>query len=199
MIFEAGTLSLPKLVSEIVGLLPEYLPGVETGPAASTEGRTCWIRTWKGLLTALGRQWGMEVAVEEDAGSALKRQLTLLWTRGDAILMAAYSGWGDRQDLERRFHQLETLKAPHKLLLYSCLKWQEAVLEQIAAALLRYPHHIQGEQYLALNLMGPSQTLGAHLFTVPRSGVLQPDDVSRLPEVPGSPFSWRQKREKRAS
>lgn len=194
MKFEKPSIPAPALISDIVRLLPEYLPGVETGAAASTEGRSCWIKSWKALLTVLGREHGLEIVVHEDGDSALKRQLTIFWKRGDAIMLAAFSGWGDRDDLEGRFQQLETLKAPQKLFLYSCLKWQEAVIEQLEAALLRYPHHIEGEQYVALNLMGSTQSLGAHMFIVPRSGTLELTDVSTLLQVSGSPFGWRTSR-----
>jgi len=190
MIFGPPELSMESLVQEVVQLLPEYLPGVETGPAASTEGRTCWIKTWKALLMALGRARGFQVQTQEEGDSALSRQLTVLWKTGDAVTLVALSGFGDRQDLERRFQQLESLKAPYKLILYSCLKWQEAVIEQLEAALLRYPHHLEGERYLALNLMGATRSLGVHLLEIPRTGSLQLMDVKRLNQLPGSPFSW---------
>jgi hypothetical protein len=190
MIFGPPELSMEALVQEIVQLLPEYLPGVETGPAASTEGRTCWIKTWKALLIALGRERGFHVALQEEGDSALSRQLTILWKTGDAVTLAAFSGFGDRQELERRFQQLESLKAPYKLILYSCLKWQDAVIEQLEAALLRYPHHLEGERYLALNLMGATRSLGVHLLEIPKTGALQLSDVKRLNHLPGSPFSW---------
>jgi hypothetical protein len=199
MKFEKSSIPVPALIDDIVRLLPEYLPGMETGTAASTEGRSCWIKSWKALLTVLGREHGMEVIVQEEGDSALQRQLTIFWKRGDAIMLAAFSGWGDRRDLERRFQQLETLKAPLKLFLYSCVKWQVAVIEQLEAALLRYPHHIEGEEYVALNLMGPSQSVGAHLLTVPRSGPLQIEDVKSLTQIPGSPFTWRSPRGKTAA
>jgi hypothetical protein len=137
--------SLEDLTGEIARLLPEYLPGVSTGSAALTEGRSCWIRAWKALLTVLGRERGMEIAVQEEGDSALARQLTLFWKRGDGIMAAFLSGWGNRDELDRRFQMLETIKAPQKTIIYSCTKWQDAVLEQLEAALLRYPHHIEGK------------------------------------------------------
>lgn len=194
MRFENPLIPVPALIADVVRLLPEYLPGVETGAATSTEGRSCWVKSWKALLTVLGRDYGLEVVVAEEGDSALRRQLTVLWKRGDAIMLAAFSGWGDRTDLERRFQQLETLKAPQKVFLYSCLKWKEAVIQQLEAALLRYPHHVEGEQYVALNLMGSTQSVGVNLFTVPRSGPLEPSRAGILGEMPGSPFNWKARR-----
>jgi hypothetical protein len=196
--FANPAVSFSELVADIVRLLPEYVPGMETGPAASTESRSCWIKTWKGLLTVLGREHGMDVVTQEEGDSALQRQLTMFWKRGNGILVAFYSGWGDRQDMERRFQQLESLKAPQKVILFSCFKWQEAVIEQLEAALLGYPYHIQGEQYLALNFMGPSQSLNAHLFTVSHHGSLSSGDLKKLTPMPGGPFSWRDARKRTA-
>src|SRR5437870_12724919 len=85
-------------------------------------------------------------------------------------------------------------KAPQKTIIYSCAKWQDAVLEQLGAALLRYPHHIEGEQYLALNLLGSEQKMAAHSFVIPRNGNLNPGDLERLLPVPGSPYPWGDRR-----
>lgn len=194
MKFDKPPIPVAELVTDIVRLLPEYLPGMETGAAASTESRSCWIKSWAALLTVLGRERRLEVVTVDEGDSALQRQLTIFWKRGDTILLAAFSGWGDRNDLERRFQQLESLKAPQKLFLYSCIRWQGAVIEQLEAALLRYPYHIEGEQYLALNLMGPAQSVAAHLFTVPHGGSLQMPDLKGFAELSGSPFSWRASR-----
>src|SRR5581483_7955494 len=97
---------------------------------------------------------------------------------------------GDRQELERRFQRLETIKAPQKVIIYSCVKWQEAVLEQLQAALLRYPHHITGEQYLALNVLGTEKRLAAHCITIPRDGILNQSDLGLMRPLAGSPFKW---------
>ena len=194
MIPSTSLVSLPDLTREIARLLPEYLPGVSTGSAALTEGRSCWIHAWKALLTAVGRERSMEIALREEGDSALARQLTLYWKRGDGIMAAFLSAWGDRQELERRFQVLETIKAPQKTIIYSCAKWQDAVLEQLGAALLRYPHHIEGEQYLALNLLGSEQKMAAHSIVIARNGNLNPGDLERLLPLPGSPYPWGDRR-----
>ena len=199
MIFN-GSLSLDELTRDVASLLPEYLPGVSTGAAAPTEGRSCWTEAWKGLLAVCGRRYGMEVVSQPEDRSALARQLTVYWKRGDGILFAFLSGWGDRQELERRFIELEIIKAPQKAILYSCIKWQEAALEQLEAALLRYPHHIEGEQYLMLNLLGSAQSLAAHSIEIPHNGELRASDIELVRPLAGSPFHWgdRLVRENRA-
>jgi hypothetical protein len=132
----------------------------------------------------------MEVTTQPEDHSAPARQLSVYWKRGDGILFAFLSGWGDRRELEDRFLQLETIKAPQKAIIYSCTKWQQAVLEQLGAALLRYPHHIGGEQYLMLNLLGSAQSVATHSIVIPRDGELQPVDIELLRPLAGSPFHW---------
>jgi hypothetical protein len=190
MRFFSPLVPLPDLVSEIARLLPEYLPGVATGAATLTEGRSCWIRAWKDLLTVFGHRYELDVALQEEGDSSLARQLTLYWKRGDGIMAAFLSGWGDRSELEARFQRLETIKAPQKAIIYSCAKWQDAVLEQLAAALLRYPHHIEGEEYLALNTVGTEKKLAAHWIEIPHGGKLIQSDIDRLAPVAGSPYRW---------
>ena len=112
MIASTSLVPVADMTREIARLLPDYLPGVSTGSAALTEGRSCWIHAWKSLLTAMGRERSMEIALHEEGDSALARQLTLYWKRGDGIMAAFLSAWGDRQELERRFQTLETIKAP---------------------------------------------------------------------------------------
>lgn len=190
MIPSAPLVALADLTREIARLLPEYLPGVDTGAAAITEARSCWIKAWEALLTTLGRERGMEIAVQEEGDSSLARQVRLYWKQGDGAMAAFFSGWGDRQELERRFQALEMIKAPQKAIIYSCVKWQGAVVEQLQAALLRYPHHIEGEQYLMLNLLGSEQRVAAHAITIPRSGSLQARDLEAMRPLPGSPYLW---------
>lgn len=190
MRFLSPLVPLPDLTREIARLLPEYLPGVATGTATPTEGRSCWIRAWKELLTVFGHRYALDVALQEEGDSSLARQLTLSWKRGDGIMAAFLSGWGDRDELEARFQRLETIKAPQKAIIYSCARWQDAVLDQLEAALLRYPHHIEGEQYLALNTVGAEQKLVAHWIAIPHSGKLLQSDIGHWAAVPGSPYRW---------
>jgi hypothetical protein len=63
-------------------------------------------------------------------------------------------------------------------------------LEQLGAAMLRYPHHIEGEQYLALNLLGTEQKMSAHSIVIPRNGNLTPADLERFLPLTGSPYPW---------
>jgi hypothetical protein len=93
-----------------------------------------------------------------------------------------------------RFQTLETIKASQMTTIYSCAKWQDAVLKQLGAASLRYPHHIEGEQYLALNLLGSEQKVAAHAIVIPRNGNLNAGDFERFLPLPGSPYPWGDRR-----
>jgi len=85
---------------------------------------------------------------------------------------------------------LEAFKCPQKLFVYSCTKWQEAVLDQIRVALFRYPYHMEGEQYLFMNLVGAENRFHLLEADIDRSGRRTSLDKSVLRPVAGSPFSW---------
>jgi hypothetical protein len=115
-----------------------------------------------------------------------------MWQRGGVPLFAMATGWGDRNELETALERLESFKCPQKLFVYSCNKWQEAVLDQIRAVLLRYPYHIEGEQYLFMNLVGAENRFHL-LFADIKSGGQSFHHDTVLQSVSGSPFSWRSK------
>ncbi len=190
MRFDPGSYIAPTrdLITRFATLFPEYLPGTETGPAALTDTRTCWIRSMQHLLQTLGHEHGVQVCSEEKGEITARKQLRHYWKKGDAIVMAAFSGWGERDDLERSFQALEALKAPQKIIVYTCARWHDAVLEQLAAALQRYPDHIEGEEYIALNLLPAESKILVCTRRIVRSGPLKLHDAPFEP-LPGSPFS----------
>lgn len=183
------------LASRLVELLPEYLPGVDTGAFEPTDRRRCWNKTLKAILTVIGKDDnGLDVAAQTPMMTLLKDQSFLMWQRDGAALFAMTTGWGDRNELEMCLEWLEAFKCPQKLFVYTCSKWQEAVLDQIRAALLRYSYHMEGEQYLFLNLLGAENRF--HLFSadLAHSGRLSSGQHTILRHVPGSPFSWSTKK-----
>jgi hypothetical protein len=182
------------LASRIAELIPEYLPGMDTGAAEATDRRICWNKTLKALLTAVGAEHSIEVEVDGSTRAPHDEQLDLYWKRGDGILLAASTGWGDRNSLERRLQRFEALKAVQKLFIYTCSRWQEAVLEQINAALLRYPFHVEGEQYIFVNLLGAESSLVVHAAELSQYGPLKSYRPDLLRAVPGSPFLWKRSR-----
>jgi hypothetical protein len=174
-----------------VELLPEYLPGVDTGAFEPTDRRKCWNKTLNSVLTVIGQDdKGLHVAVRTPTMTLLKDQSSLLLQRDGAPLFAMATGWGDRSELEMSLEWLEAFKCPQKLFVYSCTKWQDAVIDQIRAALFRYPYHMEGEQYLFMNLVGSENRLHLFVADLNRSGQLDSAASAVLRPVSGSPFSW---------
>ena len=75
---------------------------------------------------------------------------------------------------------------------YSCIKWQNAVIQQLEGALLRYPHHIEGEVYhseILWDPLRPSLLSPARICLHSLRADLQMQ--THLCKSPGSPFYWR--------
>jgi hypothetical protein len=182
------------LASRMAELIPAYLPGMDTGAAEATDRRICWDKTLRALLTAIAGEHSVQVELDLSSHTPQNEQLDLYWKRGDGIVLAATTGWGDRSSLERRLQRLESLKAIQKLFIYSCSRWQEAVLEQINGALLRYPFHVEGEQYIFVNLLGTESSMHVHTAELPTDGPLKGYSPDLLRPVIGSPFLWKRNR-----
>jgi hypothetical protein len=182
-------LDAEKLLRDFSRRMVAYVPGADTGGAEYTDKRTCWTKSTMSALQALAREQQLKMIVTEHSAYGTLRQLNALWVQGEAIVLAIGSGWGDREELEESFYRLLILKAPQKLLLYSCAKWKEEVLEQLTAALMRYPQHIQGEQYLAVNLAALEGKVFGAGCEIPHDGSLTLQESRFLP-VGGSPFNW---------
>src|SRR5260370_24533139 len=176
-------------------LVPEYLPGLDTGAFEPTDRWRCWNKTLQAILTAIGKEdAGLTVDVQDPMRPVAKDQLHLVWRREGWPLFAVTTAWGGRKELEISLEQLESYKCPHKLFVYSCKQWHDAVLDQISAGLLRYPYHIEGEQYIFMNLLGTENRFDLLLIDLARSGPgLSKNDVL-LRTVAGSPFSWSTKK-----
>ena len=191
MLFDHRAIAPDALAKRMAELIPEYLPGMDTGAAEATDRRICWNKTLKALLGAVGKERRLEVDVDAAGHLPRDEQLDLYWKQGDAIALAASTGWGDRDSLERRLQRFEGLKAGQKVFIYTCARWQEAVLEQINAALLRYPFHVEGEQYVFINLLGAETKMHVNVAEMKQSGPLQKYRADLLQPLSGSPFGWR--------
>jgi hypothetical protein len=195
LMFAQHVLKPAVFAQRFVELLPEYLPGVDTGAFEATDRRRCWNKTLSAVLTVIAKDdSGLKVSVENPMMTQLKDQSTFMWQRDGAPVFAMATGWGSRNELEISLEWLEAFKCPQKLFVYSCTKWQDAVLDQMRAALLRYPYHMEGEQYLFMNLVGAENRFHLYLADLDRSGPLSSMDNTALLLVPGSPFGWSAKR-----
>lgn len=192
--FPPHVLTPAAFALRFVELLPEYLPGLDTGAFEPTDRRRCWNKTLKAMLTVIGENDnGLDVTEQNPMPPLLKDQSSLRWERDGAPLFAMTTGWGDRKELQVALESLESFKCPQKLFVYSCQKWQEAVLDQIRGTLLRYPYHLAGEQYLLMNLLGAENRFDLMVADLDRSGHYPYGHDTILRSVTGSPFRWRTK------
>jgi hypothetical protein len=189
--FQRHAVTPEKFAARFVELLPEYLPGLDTGAFEATDRRRCWNKTLNAVLTVIGNELGgLHVAAQNPMMILLKDQSLLMWQRDGAPVFAMTTGWGNRNELEASLEWLQALKCPQKLFVYSCTRWQEAVLDQIQAVLFRYPYHLDGEQYLFLNLVGAENRFHLLVADLKHSGRSTSMDDVVLHPVTGSPFSW---------
>jgi hypothetical protein len=193
--FSQHVLTPTTFALRFVELLPDYLPGVDTGAFEATDRRRCWNKTLNAVLTVIGKEENLTVAIQNPMMTLLKDQSSLLWQRDGATVLAMTTGWGNRSELEMSLEWLEAFKCPQKLFVYSCTKWQEAVLDQIHAALFRYPYHMEGEQYLFMNLVGAENRFHLLIADLDKSGRQTSIDEAALRPIAGSPFSWNTKQE----
>jgi hypothetical protein len=190
LLLTGAVVTAEELVGGLSTRLAEYLPGADTGQPEFTDKRTCWTKMAGQALASYARALGVDTRVDEHSEFGERRQYNAFWIKGDAAILAITSAWGDREELERSFHRLLLVKAPQKLLLYTCAKWQDAVLDQLAGAVLRYPHHLEGEEYIAANLIGAERKTYGTTLNIPHSGLLKNQETVFRP-IAGSPFAWR--------
>ena len=192
--FEQHVLTPGAFALRFADLLPEYLPGVDTGAFEQTDRRRCWNKTLKAVLGVIGNEaGGIHTMAQNPAMTLMKDQSSMLWERDGASIFAMTTGWGERSELEMCLEWLEAFKCPQKLFVYSCSRWQEAVLDQIRGALGRYAYHMEGEQYIFMNLVGAENQFHIQVANLEHSGRQKPGD-NLLQAVPGSPFSWSMQR-----
>jgi hypothetical protein len=167
---------------------------VDTGAFEATDRRRCWNKTLRAVLTVMGKEnRNLSVTGHNPFTGLQHEQSGLLWEREGSAVFAMTTGWGDRRELQSSLELLESFKCPEKLFIYSCSKWREAVHDQIEGTLLRYPYHIQGEQYIFMNLIGAENRFDLAVADVGQSGLQVPQNDRLLKPVPGSPFGWSTK------
>ena len=69
------------LASRIATLIPEYLPGMDTGAAEATDRRICWNKTLKALLSAIAVEHSVQVEVDPLTHAARRTTRFVLETR----------------------------------------------------------------------------------------------------------------------
>src|ERR1700730_10099087 len=111
--FSQHVLTPTAFALRFVELLPEYLPGVDTGAFEPTDIRRCWNKTLRAVLTVIGKEAGdINVAAQSPMMTLFTDQSSLLWQRNGTSLLAMATGWGDRNELEMSLEWLEAFKCP---------------------------------------------------------------------------------------
>src|SRR5258708_7114215 len=87
------------LARRMAELIPEYLPGMDTGAAEPTDRRICWDKTLKALLSAIGAEQSVQIELDASLHAPEDAQLDMYWKRGDGIVLAVCTGWGDRNSI----------------------------------------------------------------------------------------------------
>jgi hypothetical protein len=183
-------LSATELARLFTVRLAEHLPGTDTGDPEITDKRTSWNKACQAAVDSLARSFDFRMTSSPISEFGPERQLDAILYKDDAPVLVIGSAWTDRAELDRSFHRLLLMKAPQKLLIYSCKKSQKDVLDQLAHAVAHFPYHFAGEEYVAVNIAGAEQQSFATALRLTHDGHIPPS-AAHFHEVKGSPFPLR--------
>ena len=189
-------LSAAELASLFTERLAEHLPGTDTGDPEITDKRTSWNKACQAAVDSLARSLELRMTSSSVSEFVPERQLDAILYKGDAPVLVIGSAWTDRAELDRSFHRLLLMKAPQKLLIYSCKKSQKDVLDQLSHAVVHFPYHLAGEEYVAVNIAGAEQQSFATGLRLAQDGHILPS-AAYFHDVKGSPFPLRVARTRR--
>lgn len=170
--------SLDTISSEFVNSLPHELNGARD---------KTWTKAVKRVLLKMGKDRGLFVCCHgsQDQGEWL---LDLLWMNSKdwRILLAVESEWGEPKEIEEDFGKLMAIKARRKLLLFSTKNHTGAdlIMERIERAMLAYPYHLEGEEYMALEVTAAGAY--RYYFKVPGTGTLESASFNEMV----APLRW---------
>ena len=173
--------------------LADHLPGTDTGDPEITDKRTSWNKACQAAVDSLARSLEFRMTSSPVSEFCPERQLDAILYKNDAPVLVIGSAWSDRAELDRSFHRLLLMKAPQKMLIYSCKKSQQDVLDQLSHAVACFPYHLGGEEYLAVNIAGAEQQSLATSLRLTRDGPISAS-AAHFHEVEGSPFPLRLRR-----
>jgi hypothetical protein len=183
-------LSAAELARLFTERLAEHLPGTDTGDPEITDKRTSWNKACQAAVDSLARSLEFRMTSSSVSEFAPERQLDAILYKNDAPVLVVGSAWTDRAELDRSFHRLLLMKAPQKMLIYSCKKSQKDVLDQLSHAAAGFPYHLAGEEYVAVNIAGAEQQSFATALRLTHDGHIPPS-AAHFHNVKGSPFPLR--------
>jgi hypothetical protein len=183
-------LSAEELAKLFTARLAEHLPGTDTGDPEITDKRTSWNKACRAAVDSLARSLEFRMTSSSVSEFAPERQFDAILYKNDAPVLVVGSAWTDRAELDRSFHRLLLMKAPQKMLIYSCKKSQKDVLDQLSHAVACFPYHLAGEEYVAVNIAGAEQQSFATALHLTHDGHI-PASAAHFHDVKGSPFPLR--------
>jgi hypothetical protein len=183
-------LSAAELAKLFTVRLAEHLPGTDTGDPEITDKRTSWNKACQAAVDSLARSLEFRMTSSSVSEFAPERQLDAILYKNDAPVLVVGSAWTDRAELDRSFHRLLLMKAPQKMLIYSCKKSQKDVLDQLSHAVACFPYHLAGEEYVAINIASAEQQSFATALRLTHDGHIPPS-AAHFHDVKGSPFPLR--------
>ena len=186
----APLLSATELARLFTTRLAEHLPGTDTGDPEITDKRSSWNKACQAAVDSMARSLEFRMASSPISEFAPERQLDAILYKEDAPVLVIGSARSDRAELDCSFHRLLLMKAPQKLLIYSCKKSQKDVLDQLSHAAAHFPYHVAGEEYVAVNIAGAEQQSFATALRLTHDGHIPPS-AAHFHEVKGSPFPLR--------
>lgn len=115
--------------------------------------------------------------------------LDVVWMRreGHEVVLAVESEWGKPGDVEDDFDKLMSIKAQFKLLFFGVKSNKcSEMIKRLELLLRKYPYHLEGEEYLAVNVAKECATR-YHFLVPPCNGVL---DAVNFREIPSLSWPW---------
>jgi hypothetical protein len=183
-------LSASELAKLFTARLADHLPGTDTGDPEITDKRSSWNKACQAAVESLARSLEFRMTISPVSEFCPERQLDAILYKDAAPVLVIGSAWSDRAELDRSFHRLLLMKAPQKMLIYSCKKSQQDVLDQLSHAVACFPYHLGGEEYVAVNIAGAEQQSLATSLRLTDDGPI-PASAAHFHEVQGSPFPLR--------
>src|SRR3982751_2096301 len=99
MLLQDRVIAPELLARRMAELIPEYLPGMDTGAAEPSDRRICWNNTLKALLSAIAAENEVKVEIHPASHLPKDEQPGLHWRRGYGPVFPSSTGWGDRDSL----------------------------------------------------------------------------------------------------
>lgn len=173
--------SLDTISRELISGLPHEL----SDPYAPDKP---WTEAVRDGLQRMGKDRGLLVFCHgsPDQGEWL---LDLIWMNAKdwRIELAVESEWSTLPAaIEDDFGKLMSIKARRKLMLFNTRNHigADRIMERIKSAMLSYPYHLAGEEYMALEVTAPGAF--RYYLEVPSDGRLESATFNQM----GTPLPW---------